>query len=158
MKFHQYLASLTCGVVFAVGLGIARALHPETIRGFLDFFGNWDPTLAIMFAGGSTTYGLIAWFARGIERPVLAEKFALPRKSNLDRRLFLGASLFGIGWGMAGVRPGPAVIVALWNTSVLVFAVALMAGIALFELAVKARLERQGSTKPTPKTVAASCG
>lgn len=100
--------AFACGVVFAIGLGISGMLQPAKVIGFLDFFGAWDPTLLGVMCCAIPVY-MIAWaWRRG--RPSVCGS-TVPAKANqtLDGRLVIGASLFGIGWGITGVCPGPAV-------------------------------------------------
>jgi uncharacterized membrane protein YedE/YeeE len=127
-----------------VGLDISRSLLPGTIRGFLDFTGRWDPALGIMFGAGCVTYFLFNLTARRT-RPVLAQRFTLPVPKPIDTRLILGATLFGLGWGTAGICVGPAIIGALWNASVLVFTLALLGGVAIYEIASGWRIPRRRS-------------
>lgn len=100
--------AFACGVLFAAGLGISGMLQPAKVLGFLDFFGAWDPTLLGVMLGAIPVY-LVAWTLRRGR----ASRFGAPvpaRASHmLDARLFLGAALFGVGWGLVGVCPGPAV-------------------------------------------------
>ncbi len=136
MRYSKHIVAFLAGTLFALGLGISRSLLPGTIRGFLDLAGRWDPTLGIMFGAGCVTYFLLNLTARRRGRPVLAQRFTLPVPKPIDKRLILGATLFGLGWGTAGVCPGPAITGALWNTSVLAFTVALFAGVAIYEVAL----------------------
>lgn len=100
--------AFACGVVFAAGLGVSGMLQPAKVIGFLDFFGEWDPTLFGVMCGAIPVY-MLAWLARRGRASVCGS--AVPAKANhaIDARLVIGASLFGIGWGIAGVCPGPAV-------------------------------------------------
>ena len=100
--------AFACGVLFAVGLGISGMLRPEKILGFLDFFGAWDPTLLGVMCGAIPVYALAWMLRRG--RPSACGS-QIPSKPNhaLDVSLFVGATLFGIGWALTGVCPGPAV-------------------------------------------------
>lgn len=102
------VVAFACGVLFAAGLGISGMLQPAKVLGFLDFFGAWDPTLLGVMVGAIPVY-LLAWtWRRGRPSPWGSP---LPAKAShaLDGRLVLGAILFGTGWGLAGVCPGPAV-------------------------------------------------
>ena len=125
------LVAFACGVLFALGLGISGMLRPERVLGFLDLFGAWDPTLLWVMVGAIPVY-LIAWSAqRG--RPSVWGSL-IPAKANhaLDGRLVLGASLFGIGWGFAGVCPGPAVTnLAAPSAFTLSVLASILAGVAL---------------------------
>jgi len=96
-----------CGVLFAVGLGISGMLQPARVIGFLDFFGAWDPTLLGVMAGAIPVHFLAWRIARG-RRSFCGAEIPARARHELDARLFLGASLFGVGWALAGVCPGPA--------------------------------------------------
>ncbi len=100
--------AFACGILFAVGLGVSGMLLPEKVIGFLDFFGDWDPTLLGVMVAAIPVY-LLAWaWQRG--RPSVWGTVVAARANHaLDGRLVLGASLFGVGWGLVGVCPGPAV-------------------------------------------------
>lgn len=103
------LAALLCGLLFGCGLTISHMINPNKIINFLDVTGNWDPSLAFVMLGAV----LITWlgyrFVLRKPRPQLTEKFLLPEKKELDVRLFLGSAIFGIGWGLGGYCPGPAI-------------------------------------------------
>ena len=127
------LVAFACGLLFALGLGISGMLRPEKVLGFLDFFGAWDPTLLGVMCGAIPVY-LVAWFwQRG--RPSLWGS-VIPAKANhsLDGRLILGATLFGVGWGLAGACPGPGLVAAATgNTSALAFVGAMLLGMWIFQ-------------------------
>lgn len=104
----KLVVALACGILFAIGLGVSGMLQPSKIIGFLDIAGRWDPSLLFVM-GPAVGITLAAWIGRrGRPSPWGAE---VPTKSlhHLDARLFIGATLFGIGWGLTGVCPGPAV-------------------------------------------------
>ncbi len=134
MAYAKHFVAFAAGTMFALGLGISRVLLPTTIRGFLDVAGRWDPTVAIVMGVGCATYFCFDLIAKRRTRPLIAEKFTLPKQLPIDARMIAGATLFGIGWGAAGACPGPAITGALWNHSMLVFAIACFAGVAIFEL------------------------
>ena len=123
--------AFACGLLFAVGLGVSGMLQPARVMGFLDFFGAWDPTLLGVMIGAIPVY-LLAWVSRrGRPSPWGS---AVPAKANhaLDGRLVLGASLFGVGWGLVGVCPGPAVTnLAAHSAFTLSVLASILAGVAL---------------------------
>jgi uncharacterized membrane protein YedE/YeeE len=102
-------ASFLCGLLFGLGLTISHMIDPNKIMNFLDIMGNWDPSLALVMLSAliTTTIGYRIILKKN--RPQLTEKFCLPEKKNIDMQLIVGASLFGIGWGLAGYCPGPAI-------------------------------------------------
>jgi uncharacterized membrane protein YedE/YeeE len=96
------------GSLFGIGLALSQMTNPERVIGFLDITGRWDPTLALVMAGALmlTLPGFYLVLRR--PRPVIDRQFHLPTQSTIDRRLLCGAALFGVGWGLAGMCPGPA--------------------------------------------------
>ena len=104
----RFLAALVSGGVFGFGLSLSGMLDPARVKGFLDVTGDWDPSLAFVLAGAIAVAMLGTWLSRRMKRPVFDRAFHMPSKSRIDRRLVLGSALFGIGWGMAGFCPGPA--------------------------------------------------
>lgn len=117
------------GLLFGLGLALAGMTDPARVLGFLDIFGAWDPTLMFVLGGAvvTTFIGYRLVFRR--ERPMLGETFQLPTRQDLDARLIGGAALFGIGWGLSGYCPGPA-IASIAGLSAPLFAmlVAMVAG------------------------------
>jgi uncharacterized protein len=105
----QSLIGLICGLIFGAGLAVSGMTNPEKVLGFLDLTGRWDPTLAVVMGSALcvSTIGF-AW-ARRLDRPWFAEGFAFPTRSDIDANLIGGAALFGIGWGLVGLCPGPAI-------------------------------------------------
>lgn len=140
------LPPIISGALFGAGLTLSGMTDPARVRGFLDVFGRWDPTLAFVM-GGAVIVMAIAWSVQSrMARPVFGEKFSLPDRRDLDGRLIAGSALFGIGWGIAGLCPGPAVAsLALSPLSVLPFLVAMLAGMAVHNLLPEPRLRRQGA-------------
>jgi len=132
---RRLLPPLASGVLFGAGLTISGMTDPHRVRGFLDIFGHWDPTLAFVM-GGAVIIMAVAWRLRlRMAAPVFGEKFSLPDRTDLDARLIVGSALFGIGWGMAGLCPGPAVAsLALAPLDVLPFVLAMLAGIGLHRI------------------------
>lgn len=102
------MASLFCGFVFGLGLAVSQMVNPAKVLAFLDIFGDWDPSLALVM-GGALAVTLI-FFRRisSTSAPLLDTHFRLPSKTRIDRRLLGGATIFGLGWGMIGYCPGPA--------------------------------------------------
>lgn len=130
----KMLVNLFAGALFGLGLTISGMVNPAKIIGFLDFAGDWDPTLALVFGGALlVTIPAFRLILRR-SRPVLAEEFELPSKKDVDGRLLAGAAIFGIGWGLAGFCPGPAVTaLASGLLPVFAFVAAMVAGMAAYK-------------------------
>lgn len=128
------LTSLLAGLVFGLGLIVSGMANPAKVLGFLDIAGRWDPSLAFVM-GGAVAVGLIAFrFARGRSVSLLGAPMRLPTADAIDHRLLAGGLLFGIGWGIAGFCPGPALVVlGMGAPKALVFVGAMLAGMGLFE-------------------------
>ncbi len=103
------LASLLCGAVFGLGLALSGMTNPAIVLGFLDFTGLWNPSLAFVMGGAVCVYGVGFWASQKMDTPVLAAEFRVPDRRDIDGPLVGGAVLFGLGWGMAGFCPGPAI-------------------------------------------------
>ena len=123
------LGALLSGLVFGFGLVISGMTQPAKVLGFLDVFGVWDPTLVFVM-GGALAVALPGFYlARGRERPILAPQFRWPTRKDIDAPLVAGAVLFGIGWGLVGLCPGPAIVnLATFIPQVFVFVVAMAVG------------------------------
>lgn len=128
-------SSLAAGVLFGAGLTVGGMTDPARVRGFLDLFGNWDPTLAFVM-GGALVVMAIAWrIVPGMARPVFADDFHIPTKSELTPQLIGGSVLFGIGWGVAGLCPGPGVAaLAIEPASAAIFVAAMLAGMVIHRM------------------------
>ncbi len=129
----KLLSALICGWVFAVGLGLSGMTQPAKVIGFLDVTGDWDPTLMFVM-GGAVMLGLVT-FPLVLKRhtPLLAETFVVPDNTKrIDVKLLSGAALFGVGWGMSGYCPGPALVsIVTGNLSVIVFFISMLIGLAI---------------------------
>lgn len=124
------LVALLCGVVFAAGLGLSGMTKPAKVIGFLDFFGAWDPSLALVMVGAIGVNAAVYWgIVRKRSQPVLADRFHFATQALVDRRLVLGSAIFGVGWGLGGYCPGPAVVSLMsGGLSAAVFVGAMLAG------------------------------
>jgi uncharacterized membrane protein YedE/YeeE len=131
---------LLCGLIFGFGLLISGMTQPGKVLGFLDILGRWDPTLAFVMAAALATSGTGYALARRRQRPFLAPRLVWPAKTKIDRPLVAGSVLFGIGWGLAGLCPGPAIEnLASLSPRVIVFVFAMIVGTILRDL-VQARI------------------
>lgn len=131
MKFS--LVSLISGLLFGAGLLLSGMANPAKVLGFLDVAGTWDPSLALVM-GGAILVGLVAFsFAKKQTVSVLGFDMKLPKTTAIDKRLFIGSIGFGVGWGLAGFCPGPALVAfGAGETKAIVFVAAMIAGIAIF--------------------------
>ena len=112
----RVLAAALCGVLFGVGLALAQMIDPNKVLAFLDLAGAWDPSLILVMGGGAgVTAALFPLVLRRLQ-PHLDARFHLPTKRQLDARLVVGAALFGVGWGLAGYCPGPALVALTLGT------------------------------------------
>jgi hypothetical protein len=102
------VVSALSGFVFAVGLAISGMTQPAKVTAFLDFFGNWDPSLAFVMGGAILVYLPLYKFSQKRDTPVFAGRVLVPTRRDIDMRLLGGAAVFGVGWGLAGYCPGPA--------------------------------------------------
>lgn len=126
------------GLLFALGLGLSGMTQPQIVRGFLDVTGDWNPALAGVMIGAIGVHGISFFLIRRRSRPFLAEKFHLPQRKDIDPRLIAGAALFGLGWGWAGVCPGPGIVALMGGRSeMLVFVGAMLVGMFIFKLTEK---------------------
>jgi uncharacterized membrane protein YedE/YeeE len=103
------LVALACGLVFGFGLQISGMTDTQKIQNFLDLFGTWDPSLAVVMAAALVFAAPGLWYARKRGRPLIAANLALPSKNEIDAPLLLGSAVFGVGWGLSGLCPGPAI-------------------------------------------------
>ena len=133
-------ASLFSGLVFGIGLIVSGMADPAKVLGFLDLAGAWDPSLALVMAG-AIAVGALAFFIGGRRTlSLLGAKMNLPSARQIDRRLVGGSLLFGIGWGVAGFCPGPALVaLGMGQAKAAVFVLAMIAGMLLFEALERAR-------------------
>jgi uncharacterized protein len=127
--FARIFASLAAGVIFGFGLSISGMLDPVRVRGFLDIAGQFDPSLAFVLAGAVTVSSAGTLISRRLRHPLFDSRFHLPPIEQIDPPLVTGAAIFGIGWGLSGLCPGPAIAsLALGLVPSYVFAATMLAG------------------------------
>ncbi|CAI8319914.1 MAG: YeeE/YedE family protein [Gammaproteobacteria bacterium] len=126
---QRLIIALTSGLIFGAGLVISEMANPVKVQNFLDPFGHWDPSLAFVMGGAVMVTLGTSRFIMKRKTPIFADQFYISLKTSIDRRLIIGASLFGIGWGLSGYCPGPGIINAVINPiEALVFLPALVIG------------------------------
>ena len=132
--------SLLAGLVFGLGLIVSGMANPARVLGFLDLTGAWDPSLALVMAGAIAVSFFAFLFARNRTRSLIGADMKLPGARQIDRRLVIGSTLFGIGWGVAGFCPGPGLVaLGMGEVKALVFVAAMLVGMVVFELFEKRR-------------------
>ncbi|WP_340150231.1 DUF6691 family protein [uncultured Sneathiella sp.] len=133
------LVSLISGLLFGFGLALSGMVSPGKVIGFLDLTGNWDPSLAFVMGGGVLVTLISFRFILKRSTPLFGGEFKLPTKKDLDKRLVVGAILFGLGWGLGGLCPGPALSsLAYGNMKIVVFVLSMIGGIIIAKLATGA--------------------
>jgi uncharacterized membrane protein YedE/YeeE len=140
MRIVNILMALVVGLLFGIGLIVSGMTNPAKVTGFLDLAGRWDPSLAFVM-GGAIAVGLVAFRLAGKRsKSLLDQPMRLPTASLIDRRLLAGSLAFGVGWGLAGYCPGPALSsLASGGAKPLIFTAAMLAGMAIFELLERKR-------------------
>ncbi len=132
------IVAFVCGLVFGAGLIISQMSNPAKVIGFLDVTGKWDPSLALVMAGAVAVFGVLYRLALRQGTPLLAPQFTLPEKDSVDAPLMVGALVFGVGWGLGGFCPGPAIVSAAFGDArVWVFVAAIIAGMLLYRIGLR---------------------
>jgi len=145
----RMVVAYVSGLIFAVGLGVSGMTHPSKVQAFLDVTGVWDPSLAFVMGGGLLVNFVFFALARRRGAPLLASSFSLPTPRAVDASLLAGASLFGVGWGLGGFCPGPAIVsVVTGEAPVVAFVLAMLAGMLFFDV-----LEKRASSRGIEATV-----
>ncbi len=134
---RQSVVSFLVGLIFAIGLGISGMTQPAKVVGFLDFFGRWDPSLTFVMGGAIAAHLYFARRALKLPAPRLASRFVLPTRTDIDGRLLAGAAIFGLGWGIGGLCPGPALVSMFSGAkTTLAFVATMVATIAIYRRVV----------------------
>ena len=134
--------SFIVGLIFAIGLGISGMTRPDVVRGFLDVFGEWNWSLMGVMAGAIGVHMIAFHLISKKNKPILEETFQIPKNKKIDFRLILGAAIFGIGWGWAGICPGPGIVsLASGNVVFVYFIIAMLIGMKTFQFIEKKYLD-----------------
>ncbi len=139
------LVVLMIGAVFGAGVTVSDMINPARVQAFLDVAGAWDPTLAFVMAAAIPPSAIAYLIRRRMDRPFLGERFFIPENRQLDTRLLAGAALFGVGWGLAGFCPGPAIaalVLGAWQPWL--FVAAMLTGMVLHRLTARAATSQRG--------------
>ena len=137
------LTAFLSGLLFGIGLIVSGMANPAKVLGFLNLAGRWDPSLGLVMVG-AISVGLVAFtLASRRQRSLLGAELKLPSARHIDRRLVGGGLLFGVGWGVAGFCPGPAIsALGMGEAKAVIFVTAMLAGMGIFELLERRRLNR----------------
>ena len=140
------IAAFICGILFSIGLGISGMTQPQKVIGFLDVLGEWDPSLVFVMGGAVISFLLLQLLIqRHFSKPMLGETFQIPTRKDLDRSLIFGAMLFGIGWGLGGYCPGPAITtLGSGSLNAVLFIVAMGMGMLLADRLISPILTHKG--------------
>lgn len=123
------------GVLFALGLGLSGMTQVQVVKGFLDIAGEWNPALLGVMVGAISVHGIVYFLIRKKASPLLGERFYIPTQKDIDTKLLLGSAIFGLGWGWAGICPGPGLVsLTSLDTRFAVFVLSLFAGMGLYKL------------------------
>lgn len=129
------IISLVCGIIFGIGLTVSEMIDPAKVLGFLNIFGDWDPSLAFVMIGALIISSPFFHLFKNNKKPIFTKSFNYTTNKEINKKLIIGSSLFGAGWGLAGLCPGPAIAsLALLNINSAVFVVAMFVGFYLAKL------------------------
>ena len=129
------IVSLFCGIIFGIGLVISEMINPAKVLGFLNLFGEWDPSLAFVMIGALVVATPLFHLFKNKEKPIFSSSFSISNKKEIDKKLIIGSILFGAGWGLVGLCPGPAITsIALLNMSSVTFVIAMFVGFYIVKL------------------------
>jgi uncharacterized membrane protein YedE/YeeE len=143
--FLRLGATLASGTIFGIGLSLSGMLDPARVRGFLDITRDWNPSLAFVLGGAVAVSALGVLVTRRMQRPLLDDAFHLPQNRVIDRRLIIGSAIFGVGWGLVGLCPGPALAsLSLGLPATALFVIAMLGGMVLHDRLPKLGSGRQG--------------
>ena len=132
------IISLVSGIIFGIGLVISGMTNPEKVIGFLSITHNWDASLIFVMGGGIITAGPFFYLMRNRQTSSLGNQIDLPKKQKLDKKIIIGASLFGVGWGLVGLCPGPAIAaIATFDPTIIVFLLSMAAGVLVKKNIIK---------------------
>ncbi|MDN3653275.1 YeeE/YedE family protein [Thalassotalea ponticola] len=122
-----------CGLLFAIGLTISQMVNPNKVLNFLDLFGTFDASLALVMVGALTVFCAVYWLIiKRRQKPIITDEFSVSNKTKIDQRLIIGSAIFGIGWGISGICPGPALAnIISGHDKILAFILMMLVGVLL---------------------------
>jgi uncharacterized membrane protein YedE/YeeE len=134
----KYITLLLSGIIFGFGLILSGMTNPLKVQNFLDLFGIWDPSLAFVMGGAIFVALPGFWLVQKQKKPIFNKSFDLPKSKDLDFRLIFGAGVFGIGWGIGGLCPGPALTsITFFDIGIYIFVVSMLFGMLITKKIVK---------------------
>ena len=129
------LISFISGLIFAVGLGLSGMIQPQKIINFLNIFGDWDYSLIFVMGSAVFISGISYLIIKKLKKPILSNAWNIPTNGSVDHKLIFGSALFGVGWGLSGFCPGPAVVsLVTLNKSSILFVISMLTGMILFQI------------------------
>lgn len=141
-SYAQLAVALVSGSVFGLGLSLSGMLNPQRVQGFLDVFGAWDPSLAFVLGGAVAMAALGVQIMRISSHPVFEPSYHISTKTRIDAPLILGSAIFGVGWGLGGLCPGPAVaLLSIGLAKPTVFAVCMLVGMQVHDRLLRAQTD-----------------
>ena len=133
-NIYQFAAALASGIVFGFGLSLSGMLNPVRVQGFLDVFGAWDPSLAFVLGGAVVVAFIGVQVMKRMRHPVFSDSFHVPTNRRIDAPLIIGSALFGLGWGIGGFCPGPAVAsLSIGISQTVLFVIAMLVGMTFHD-------------------------
>ena len=133
-KIYQFGAALASGIVFGFGLSLSAMLNPAKVQGFLDVFGTWDPSLAFVLGGAVAVAFIGVQVMKRMRHPTFDDSFHVPTNRQIDPPLIIGSALFGLGWGIGGFCPGPAIAsLSIGLPQTVLFVIAMLAGMTFHD-------------------------
>jgi hypothetical protein len=148
---NSLLASFLSGCIFAIGLGLSGMTQPAKVTAFLDFTGNWDPSLMFVMGGAVMVHAVLYRLIRRRATPLFFSVFATPTRRDIDLRLLGGAALFGVGWGLGGYCPGPALTsLVSGRMPVIIFVASMLGGMILYNVIEHVRARQEATTRKAP--------
>ncbi len=126
--------SFLVGLIFALGLGLGGMTQTQVVKGFLDIFGDWNISLLGVMVGAIGIHAPLYYFIKNRTSPILAAKFHIPKKKEIDKKLLIGSAIFGFGWGWGGICPGPGIVALVnGNIHIIIFIISMIATMFIYK-------------------------